>query len=87
MTQKRKISYEQDLALAAGRDIARSNQRRRTAQRQAEDKRIAEWEQAEREHIEKGLHGWKNWEYSADYTTETRICRECGATETRKVRL
>lgn len=51
---KKKISYEQDLALAAGRDVARSNQRRRTAANAASDKARAERdrlaaEQAERD--------------------------------------
>lgn len=32
-------------------------------------------------------HNWGNWAYSADYTTETRTCRDCGATETQAVRL
>ncbi len=64
-----KISFEQDRALARGRDVARSNQRRRVAANQAADQAAAERE------------------YSDDYTTESRSCRECGATETRPVRL
>lgn len=31
-------------------------------------------------------HAWRNWEYSEDYTHEARECRDCGATEVRKVR-
>ena len=87
MTHKRKISYEQDQALARGREVARANQKRRVAANQAADRAKAEREREEREHIERGIHSWKNWEYSDDYTTETRVCRECGATETREVRL
>lgn len=51
---KRKISYEQSLALGHGRDIARSNQRRRVAARQAEEKVAAE-RQAAREKEEQRL--------------------------------
>ena len=31
-------------------------------------------------------HSWRNWEYAADYKTEHRECRECGATEARPVK-
>jgi len=41
---KRRISYEQDQALAYGRSVARANQRRRTAANQAADKAQAELE-------------------------------------------
>jgi len=41
-TPKKKISYEQDQALAYGRGIARANQRRRVAANQAADKAQAE---------------------------------------------
>lgn len=68
-------------------DTARANQRRRVADRQRAEAATAEREREEREHMERGLHGWKNWQYSADYKTETRECRECGLTETRPVRL
>lgn len=57
----------------------------------AKDK--AEREQADREremaeHVANGHpYGWKNWQYADDYKTETRVCRVCGATETRPVRL
>lgn len=44
-TDKKKISFEQDQALARGRDVARSNQRRRVAANQAADKARAEREQ------------------------------------------
>jgi len=82
---RRKISYEQDQALAHGRSVARANQRRRVAANQAADKAREERERALREHV----HGWKNWEYDFSDMTETRVCRYpgCGATETRKIRL
>ena len=87
---KRKISYEQDLALARGRDVARSNQRARLAQRARQDAAVLEREAQEAKEAAKcasGFHGWKNWRYSADYKTETRVCRVCGAAEARPVRL
>lgn len=87
MNPKRKVSYEQDKALAAGRQTARANQRRRVAQSQEAKAAQAAREREAREHAERGVHGWKNWEYADDYKTETRVCRECGATETRPVRL
>lgn len=80
---KRKISYEQDLALAAGRQVARRNQRRRMAAKAAAEQ--AERERAEREANHE--HGWKNWEYVLGYTHEVRECRECGFAEIRPVRL
>lgn len=54
MTKKRKVSYEQDMALARGRAVARANQRRRVAAKQeaaeaARAKSEAEAEQADRE--------------------------------------
>lgn len=44
MPQKRKVSYEQDLALAHGRHVARQNQRRRVEARLASEKAQAERE-------------------------------------------
>lgn len=85
MSEKRKISYEQDKALAAGRDVARANQRRRVAADRAADKAREDRERREREHMERGLHGWKNWEYDFETMTETRACRECGLSETRPI--
>jgi hypothetical protein len=84
---KRKITYEQDQALEYGRSIARRNQRQRVAVRQAADKAQAERERQLADHIAKGFHSWKNWEYNFENMTETRVCRECGATETREIRL
>jgi membrane protease subunit (stomatin/prohibitin family) len=46
MTQKRRISFEQDKALEAGRRVARANQRRQAAARQARE--ADERERAER---------------------------------------
>ena len=46
MPQKKKISYEQDLALAHGRQVARSNQRRRVAANQQREREDAERERA-----------------------------------------
>lgn len=86
MSQKRKLSYEQDLALARGREVARSNQRRRVAQKQAAERATAEREREEREHYAKG-HEWKNWDYVLNYTHEVRECRVCGFAEIRPVRL
>jgi len=63
---------------------------RGAAARRAEAKRAAEREAADRaRELAEHVHGWRNWEYSEDYTTETRTCRVhgCGATETRPVRL
>lgn len=45
---KKKISYEQDQALARGRDVARANQRRSVAERQQHE-RAAAARAAERE--------------------------------------
>ena len=48
---KRKPTYEQELALARGREVARSNQRRRVAarvQREAEDNAAREAEEKQR---------------------------------------
>ena len=80
---KKKISYEQDLALEAGRQTARANQRRRMAAKQAAERAAAERAEAERNH----RHGWKNWDYVLDYTHEVRECRDCGYAEIRPVRL
>ncbi len=82
---KRKVTYEQDKALASGRDVARANQRRRVAAHQADERADAERARALAEH----RHGWKNWQYADDYKTETRTCRHpgCDVTETRAVRL
>lgn len=67
---------------ARGAAARRSEEKARRAREQADrDRELAE-------HIAKGHpFGWKNWEYSDDYKTETRVCRICGATETREVRL
>lgn len=81
MTAKRKPTYEQDLALARGRQTARTNQRGRTyarEQREAEDA-------ARRETAANHQHRWHAWQYADDYTAEERAC-ECGATEKRKLR-
>ena len=80
---KRKISYEQSLALDRGRATARTNQRRRMADKEAAAKADAERERMLAEH----RHAWKNWEYAEDYKTESRACRICGEVETRPVRL
>jgi S-formylglutathione hydrolase FrmB len=83
--EKRKPTYEQDLALAAGRQTARANQRRRMAQKEA-DRRAAE---ARAEALASHTHGWRNWEYDFENMTETRTCREhgCDASETRPLSL
>jgi hypothetical protein len=86
MTEKRRISYEQDLALSRGRDIARSNQRRRLAANRAADKAREERETQEREHYRHG-HEWKNWDYVLNYTHQVRECRVCGFAEIRPIRL
>jgi hypothetical protein len=80
VTEKRRISYEQDLALCRGRDIARSNQRRRVAANRAADEA-----REERETQERG-HEWKNWDYVLNYTHEVRECRVCGFAEIRPIR-
>lgn len=80
--KKRKPTYEQDLALARGRQTARANQRHRTAQKEADRRRAEERERELANH----MHGWKNWEYDFDAMTETRTCRDCGATETRPLK-
>lgn len=79
---KRKVTYEQDLALQTGRRKARHNQRMRAADRQERERVEAERAAAERDHHE---HGWKNWEYVLDYTHEVRECRDCGFAEMRRV--
>ncbi len=84
---KRKVSYAQSEALAKGHAVARRNQRARMAAQDAERRAQEDRDRAMKEHKERGFHGWKNWEYSDDYKTETRTCRVCGKTETRKVRL
>jgi hypothetical protein len=83
-TPKRKISYEQAQALTRGQKIARANQRARVAERQAREAAAAEHARKRAEHECR----FGNWEYSADYTTETRVCRdpECGKAETREIR-
>lgn len=81
-----KISYDQDVALARGRDIARANQRARVATKKAAERHATEEAQRVAEMCVP-FHGWKNWDYSADYLSETRICRDCGLSETRPVRL
>jgi hypothetical protein len=80
---RKKISYEQDLALYHGRRTARANQRRRTAAKQEAEKLAAERAEAERNHA----HGWKNWDYVLNHTHEVRECRDCGYAEIRPVRL
>jgi len=80
---KRKISYEQSLALDRGRSIARANQRRATAARREAEKATAARLEAEKNHV----HGWKNWDYVLGYTHEVRECRDCGYAEIRPVRL
>jgi hypothetical protein len=79
---KRKISYEQSLALERGHQIARANQRRRVAARQTAERAAQERREAERNH----QHGWKNWDYVLNYTHEVRECRDCGYAEIRPVR-
>jgi hypothetical protein len=83
-TTKRKSFAQRDAQLKAteaarGAAARRAEERRRAAQ--AEDDR-----QRERDNHQ---HSWRNWEYTEDYTHETRTCREhyCNATETRAVRL
>jgi len=80
---KRKPTYEQDRALAHGREVARSNQRRRMTAKREREKEAEERERFLREH----LHGWKNWAYDFEGKTESRICRHCGLREERKLRL
>lgn len=80
---KRKPTYEQDRALARGRDVARANQRRRTAAKQAAEKADRERAEAAANHE----HGWKNWEYVLDFTHEVRECRDCGFAEIRPLRI
>lgn len=79
---KRKVTYEQAAALEKGRKVARANQRRSVEARLAAEREAADLAHASADHV----HLWRNWEYSADYTHETRACA-CGATETRKVTL
>ncbi len=79
MPEKKKITYEQDLALASGRSIARMNQRERMARKEADRKAQEERERFLRDH----LHGWSNWAYDFEAGTETRTCRHCHESETR----
>lgn len=81
MSAKKKISYEQDRALARGRQAARANQRHRVAAKQAAEQAARERAEAEANHV----HGWKNWEYVLDFTHEVRECRDCGFAEIRPV--
>lgn len=83
MTRKRKPTYEQDRALARGRQVARANQRRRVDARQQDEREAREREARERAHV----HGWKNWDYVLDYTHEVRECRDCGYAEIRPARI
>lgn len=83
MTTKRKLTYEQDLALQRGRNVARAHQRARVAAKQADERAQAERDRAAREHE----HVWSHRGYTDDYTNETHACRVCGATETRPVNL
>lgn len=90
MAPKKKLSYEQDKALVKGRDVARANQRRRMADKarqEADARDRAARDAAKATKCADGYHGWMNWQYAADYKTETRECRDCGLTETRPVML
>lgn len=80
---KKKISYEQDMALARGRQTARANQRRATTAKQEAERAARDRAKAEANHV----HGWKNWEFVLSYTHEVRECRDCGYAEIRPVRL
>ena len=63
---------------------------RGAAARRAEAKRRAEREAADRQHeFDNHIHRWTNWEYSEDYTTETKRCKVygCEESETRKIRI
>lgn len=85
MADKRKISYEQDRALAAGRAVARANQRRAVAAREQREREDAERQRELDAHI--CLWNMTDWQYADDYRTEHRHCRVCGKEEERKVRL
>jgi hypothetical protein len=82
---KRKISEAQGQALDRGQKIQRANQRRRAADKAAAEQAAAEHARRRAEHECR----FGNWEYDFDAMTETRVCRdhECGATETRAIRL
>lgn len=70
---KRKISYEQNEALAAGRSIARSNQRRRVAQNQRLEKELAAIEESrakEQARIREMLNGF----YYGDRVESFDLC-------------
>lgn len=87
MSEKKKISYDQAMALDRGARDWNRRQHREKVQREADAKAKAEREAYAAACGVTRFHNWKNWEYSSDYTTESRTCRECGATETREVRL
>jgi hypothetical protein len=84
---KRKASYEQTRALEAGARAWNRQQHRERLAREDDARKAAE----RAAHLAAcgvtRLHGWKNWEYAPDYLTESRVCRDCGATERREVKL
>jgi len=82
---KRKSQAQRDAQLRA-MEAARGAAARRADARSREAREQADREKAAAEHMELGLHRWTNWEYTEDYTHETRCCRECKLTETRKLR-
>lgn len=60
---------------------------RGAAARRADEKRQRERDEADRaKALAEHVHRWRNWEYTDEYTTETRECKVCGATETRPLR-
>jgi hypothetical protein len=88
MSSKKKITYEQGMALDHGRSVARANQKRRVAAKQDAIKVQAERDKQTAKHDvahAEGFGSWKNWEYDFDSMTETRVCRDCDRTETRKI--
>jgi hypothetical protein len=80
--RKRKVTYEQSVALERGRNVARRNQRARVAARQAAEQAARDAQRAAAEHV----HYWLDWSLNDDDVTETRECSRCGATETRQWR-
>lgn len=79
---KRKVSYEQSVALDYGRAVARRNQRQRAAAKDAARREDEDAERAAAAHV----HYWRDWSLNEDDVTESRSCANCDVTETRKWR-
>jgi hypothetical protein len=82
MAEKRKITYEQDLALVRGRKVARSNRRARLAAKEALEQAGRGRSEAEANHV----HNFSPGEYVLDYSHSVHECR-CGYAVIRPVKL